>query len=74
LSKLGLKKLITKCFNVSIAEEDLEKLFIEMDFNKNGKIDIDEFMNFLVNPDQKIKDTAILNSFFQIRKKHAKIN
>ena len=43
-----------------------------MDFNKNGKIDIDEFMNFLVNPDQKIKDTAILNSLFQIRKKMPK--
>jgi Ca2+-binding EF-hand superfamily protein len=49
LSKLGLKKLITKCFNVSLADEELNKLFIEMDLNKNGKIDIDEFMNFLVN-------------------------
>lgn len=64
LSKVGLKKLITKCFNVSLADQDLDKLFSEMDVSKNGKIDIDEFMQMLVNPEQKIKDPAILNSFF----------
>ena len=39
-----------------------------MDGNKNGKIDVDEFMNYLYNPDIKNKDKTLLDSVFYIRK------
>lgn len=48
-------------------------MFTEMDVNRNGKVDIDEFMNYIYNTGPE-KDKQNSDAVFRIRKAHAKIN
>ena len=47
ITKDGLKRLIVKSGYKEITDEELNSIFIEMDSDKNGTIDIDEFIAFV---------------------------
>jgi DUF438 domain-containing protein len=51
----------------------LSRIFAEIDVNRNGKIDVDEFMDYIYNAENK-KDKQSLEAVFRIRKAHAKLN
>lgn len=50
---------------------EIERIFKQIDINKNNKIEIDEFMNFMYNPGE---DPVVSEAVFKIRKAHKKIN
>ena len=73
ITKKGLRRLIEKIGQVNLSEEELSRIFAEIDVNRNGKIDIDEFMDCIYNAENK-KDKQSHDAVFRIRKAHAKLN
>lgn len=53
LSRKGLRKLLEKIGVQNITNEDIDRIFAEIDGNKNNKIDIDEFMKYMYGTDAK---------------------
>ena len=47
ITKDGLKRLIVKSGYKEITDEELNSIFLEMDVDKNGTVDIDEFIAFV---------------------------
>lgn len=58
-----------------ISGDELDSIFTEMDADKNGTIDIDEFIAFIQVADRvKTKNTQARDAVFSIRKARLKLN
>ena len=75
ITKDGLKSLIVKSGYKSISNAEIDSIFIEMDSDKDGTIDIDEFIAFIQVADRvKTKNTQARDAVFNIRKARLKLN
>ena len=58
-----------------VTDQEIDSIFTEMDENKNGYIDIDEFMTYIQIADKvKAKDPKSKDAVFNIRKARLKLN
>jgi len=64
-----------KAGHKTVTQAEIEAIFAEMDSDKNGTIDIDEFMAFVQVADRvKTKNQLARDSVFNIRKARLKLN
>ena len=47
VTKDGLRSLIIKAGHKAVTDTEIDAIFVEMDSDKNGTIDIDEFIAFV---------------------------
>ena len=47
MTKDGLRSLIIKAGHKHVTDAEIDAIFVEMDSDKNGTIDIDEFIAFV---------------------------
>lgn len=72
LNKEGLKKLVVSSGHEGIADAEIDALFADIDTNKSGLIDVDEFMAFMYVGDKiDVKSRSII---LEIRKAHMRLN
>jgi len=75
IARDGLKSLIVKAGHKEVTEAEIEAIFVEMDTNKSGSIDIDEFIAFIqVAHKVRTKDSMSRDAVFNIRKARLKLN
>ena len=75
VTKDGLRSLIIKAGHKEVTDAEIDAIFIEMDSDKNGTIDIDEFIAFIQVADRiKAKNLQARDAVFNIRKARLKLN
>lgn len=75
VDKTGMRSLIVKAGYKEVSDGELDAIFLEMDSDKNGTIDIDEFMAFAHVADRiKTKNTQARDAIFNIRKARLRLN
>ncbi len=75
MTKDGLKSLIIKAGHKEVTDAEIDAIFVEMDSDKNGTIDIDEFIAFIQVADRvKAKNLQARDAVFNIRKARLKLN
>lgn len=71
LGKKGLNLLLERIGVKDLTPQEVERIFSQIDRNRNGKIEVDEFMHFIYDSSD---DPVASDAVFKIRKAHAKIN
>ena len=75
ITKNGLKNLIIKAGHREVTDQEIDSIFMEMDTDESGTIDIDEFMAFVQVADRvKAKNIEARDAVFNIRKARLKLN
>lgn len=72
LREEGLRKLIVSSGYSEVSDEEVSALFADIDTNKSGEIDVDEFMAYMYVGD-KI-DVKSRSTILAIRKAHMRLN
>ena len=75
ITKKGLKNLIISSGHKSVTDEEVDAIFVEMDKDKSGTVDIDEFIAFVQVADRvRTKNPLSRDAVFNIRKARLKLN
>lgn len=74
INKTQLKELIVTAGYEEVTDEEVESLFKEIDLDKSGTIDVDEFMAFIYTGDRLNINAMSKDTVMKVRKNHAKIN
>ena len=75
ITKDGLQSLIVKSGHKEVTKAEIDAIFLEMDSDKSGTIDVDEFIAFVQVADKvKAKNLEARDAVFNIRKARLKLN
>ena len=75
ITKDGLQSLIVKAGHKEVTKAEIDAIFLEMDADKSGTIDVDEFIAFVQVADKvKAKNLEARDAVFNIRKARLKLN
>ena len=75
ITKKGVKNLVVASGHKNVTDEEVDAIFTEMDTDKNGTIDIDEFIAFVQVADRvRTKNPLSRDAVFNIRKARLKLN